>query len=290
MSSALRSLRIALGALLALLLAVVGIGYAMSERILRERHEISAPSFATRLPTDSASLAEGERLARTRGCFGCHGEHLEGAMFFSAPHVADLPAPNLTAVAARYTDAELERAIRHGVRPDGTALFTMPAEMYRSLSDEDLARLIAWLRTQPTREGESRPRWIGPLGRAGLVLGDLRSSRHWIETEGVLPRPADPALTLGHYVAATACTECHGSELRGDGESTPSLVAIAPAYTAAEFGEFFRTGRAKGGRELAMMSGVARRRLAYLRVEEVEGLHAYLLSLAAGSPTPPVAR
>ncbi len=267
---------------LAVLLAA-GVGYAMSERLLRERHTVDAPPFTLVLPTDSASLVEGERIARTRGCQGCHGEDLGGKVFFSEPNVADLIAPNLTALIPQRSDADLERALRHGVRPDGTALFVMPAEMYRSLSDADLARLLAWLRTVPPVEGEARTRHVGPMGRLGLLLGMFRTSVHYVQTESVLPAPTDSALRLGHYIATTACTECHGNAMQGDGEGSPAVPPILAAYSTAEFAAFVRTGIAKGGRDLPMMSGVARQRLVHLRPDEVESLYAYLISLNPGS-------
>lgn len=143
----------AVGYVLAGLGVVVLLGagavYAKSELELRERVVVDAPLFNTPLPTDSASLAEGERIAWTRGCFGCHGEGATGRVFFSEPRVAHVPAPNLTALVRQRSDAELERAIRWGIKPDSTTLLGMPAEMLRSLSDADLAPVIAWLRSRP---------------------------------------------------------------------------------------------------------------------------------------------
>jgi cytochrome c553 len=262
-------------------LALLGAGgiYARSEMIVRERFEVSAPPFALPLPVDSASLAEGERIALTRGCAGCHGEGVTGRVFFSEPGVAHLPAPNLTALVRQRTDAELERAIRHGVKPDGTPLFSMPAEMYRSLTDEDLARVLAWLRSLPEAPGETSTRRFGPLGRVGVALGQFRSSVYYVQTETPLAPPADSALRLGHYVAISSCTECHTNTMQGDDQGSPSIPAVLSAYTHEEFAEFLRTGVAKGGRELPMMSGVARGRLSHLTPAEVESLYAYLDSL-----------
>ena len=264
-----------------LLLALAGaaVVYAMSERVVRARHVISAPAFSTPLPTDSASLAEGERIAWTRGCQGCHGAQLEGKVFFSEPRIATLVAPNLTRLVPVRSDADLERALRHGLRPDGTTLLSMPSEMLRSLTDDDVARLIAWLRTQAPVDGNDGGRLVGPLGRVGLVGGQFRTSRYYIETETPLPPPADAALRLGHYIATTTCTECHGNEMQGV-DGSPALPPIVQAYARDEFAEFLRTGTAKGGRELPMMSPVARGRFVHLTGEEVDGLYSYLLSLA----------
>jgi cytochrome c553 len=268
-------------------LALLGAGgiYARSEMIVRERFVVDAPPFAHELPTDSASLAEGERIARIRGCMGCHGEGVTGRVFFSEAGVAHLPAPNLTAVVRQRTDAELERAIRHGVRPDGTSLFSMPAEMLRSLSDDDLARLLAWLRALPEAPGETSTKSFGPLGRVALALGQFRSSVYYVQSETPLAPPPDSALRLGHYVAISSCTECHTNTMQGD-DGSPSIPAVLSAYTHEEFAEFLRTGVAKGGRELPMMSGVARGRLSHLTPAEVESLYAYFGYLRSAASTP----
>jgi mono/diheme cytochrome c family protein len=269
-----RLLRWFLGAalvLVVLVLLAVGAVYVLSERPLRQTARVIVPPFAVPLPTDSASLAEGQRLAFTRGCTGCHGDRLEGRVLFSEPLVATVPAPNLSALARVANDAELERAIRHGIGRDGRALFAMPSNMYRVLTDQDLARLLGWLRAQPEQTDSLPARSIGPLGRLGFSR-QIHPARYYIETDTIPAPPEDPALRAGHYIAWSSCTECHGGALQGD-EGTPALGPIATAYSLAEMEEFFRTGLARGGRELSM-SAIARDRLSHLRPDEVASLHA----------------
>ncbi|WP_448202648.1 c-type cytochrome [Azospirillum sp. sgz302134] len=51
-----------------------------------------------------------------------------------------------------WTDAQIKRAITEGVRPDGTRLNPpMGYHFYKSMSDEDLSTLVAYLRTLPPR-------------------------------------------------------------------------------------------------------------------------------------------
>lgn len=280
-----RWLGIALGVVVALSVIGVVAVYALSARVLGEVHTVTGAEFAVALPTDSASLAEGERIAWTRGCFGCHGEGVTGRVFFSEAGVAHLPAPNLTRLVRQRSDVELERAIRHGVRPDGTTLFAMPAEMYRSLSDDDLARLLAWLRSLPEAPGETSERSLGPLARVGIVARQYNSSVYYVKTETPLAPPSDSALLLGHYVAISSCTECHGAEMTGV-DGSPSIPAVLSAYTHEEFAEFLKTGLAKGGRELPMMSPVARQRLSHLTPSEVESLYAYFGYLRSAASVP----
>jgi mono/diheme cytochrome c family protein len=279
MSRSVRLLALLLGMLLALVLLGAGGIWIASERVVRRVHEPAMPPFDVDLPTDSASIAEGERIARTRGCFGCHGARLEGRVFMSEPLVATLVAPNLTARVAEYSNAELERAIRQGYRRNGELLYGMPSEMYHELNDDDTARLMAFLRSRPRVEGERTVTSLGPLGRVGLLAGQFQSARHYIETESPPPPPGDSALRLGYYVARTSCTECHGNELAGDGEGTPALGPMAVSYTPEAFAGFLRNGVAMGGRELPLMSRTARGRFAYLTAEELASLYAYLRSL-----------
>jgi hypothetical protein len=119
MRRVLRWLGFAAAGVAALAVVAVLVVYALSERVLRRTYAPPvAPAFATALPADSASLAEGRRLALTRGCYnGCHGQGLAGSVFFDEPGVARLVAPDLAAAARRYSNAELGRVIRHGLRP-----------------------------------------------------------------------------------------------------------------------------------------------------------------------------
>lgn len=284
-----RWLRFAAAGVAALVLVALLVVYGLSERVLRRAYPApTAPAFAATLPADAASLAEGRRLAVTRGCYdGCHGAGLAGRVFMDKPGVARIVAPNLTAAVRRYSDAELERIIRHGVRPDGRSVFVMPSEMFRGLSDADLARLLAFMRSQPSLPDTLGPSvQVGPLGRLALARGVVEPTAVFVRRDSaavtVAERPVDAdALGLGRYVARTSCTECHGPDLRG-GDGPPSL-AIATAYAPAEFRHFLRTGEAKGGRELRLMSDMARNRFSQFTDAEIGALHAYLRTLAAQS-------
>ncbi len=65
----------------------------------------------------------------------------------------------------------------------------------------------------------------------------------------------------------------------------PDLVVVA-GYDEAAFASFLRTGIALGGRELPMMSGVARGRFAHLRDDEVRDLYAFLSERVARAAAP----
>ena len=66
----------------------------------------------------------------------------------------NISAPNLTpdpeTGSGRWTDDQIARAIREGVKHDDTILFPMmPYGEYKTLSDEDLASVVVYLRSIP---------------------------------------------------------------------------------------------------------------------------------------------
>jgi cytochrome c553 len=276
-------LAIGLGTLVILALGAAAVIYLASERMVRKTYDFPLSSIA--LPTDSFALAEGQRLATIRGCYnGCHGERLEGGVLIDEPLLARLVAPNLTQVVAQYTDAELERVIRHGIRRNRKSTLGMPSSMFYHLSDEDLAAIIAFLRSAPVVEGPSTEIRLGPLARVGLILGKYNPQAQMIDHDAprVAVRDTSDHLTFGKYLALTVCTECHGLDLRGNPDgSTPNLV-IAATYSQEGFTRLMRTGKASGDRELRLMSDVARGRFSHLTDGEIRALHAYLRTL--GSP------
>jgi mono/diheme cytochrome c family protein len=114
-------------------------------------------------------VERGEYLVRgPMGCGNCHtpqgpdgpdmSRELGGFLILDIPDVMTAWARNITpgSRVAQWTDAELARAIREGIRPDGSLIGPpMPFVMYRGLGDEDLAAIVAFLRTLPAVEGET---------------------------------------------------------------------------------------------------------------------------------------
>jgi mono/diheme cytochrome c family protein len=280
MKRVLRWLRNAVIGVIALaLIAAAGI-YAMSEVKLRRSFDARGTSVS--IPADSASIAEGERLALIRGCPGCHEPSLQGGMLVDDPMLARLASPNLTTAVREYSDAELEGIIRHGVRPDGRSVLAMPSDMFRLLDDADLGKILAYLHSAPQVPGQARMRKIGPLGRLGLALGKFKPAAEDVRRVELLsdsfPAAGSP-VAPGAYLARTVCTECHGAMLSGFEGETPDL-RIAAGYSPEQFVRLMRTGVALGEREVGLMSEVARGRFTHFTDEEIEALYAYLLSRA----------
>jgi mono/diheme cytochrome c family protein len=115
-------------------------------------------------------------------------------------------APNLTVLQA-WTDQELEQAIRYGVRPDGSVLLPpMPYEAYASLSEPDMAAIIAYLRSLSPIDNAVLPAELEP----GLQRDTIRSLP---EATRVEVPPRDVSVEYGQYlgVVVAACGQCHGA-------------------------------------------------------------------------------
>lgn len=278
MKQVLRLLVTGLVGLAALTITGLGLVYGISQRQLTRTYDMPLTAFRAQ-EGSPALVAEGERLARVRGCFGCHGPALEGRTFMDEPWVARIVAPNLTRVVPEYSDAELERLIRRGVRRGGGGVWVMPSNMYYHLSDDDLAAVVAYLRSVPPRDGPAFEVELRLLGRFEAVTGKYPPVTEEIDTAQprLMVDRSDP-VSWGRYLATTACTECHGATLEGGG-NTPDL-RIAAAHTREQFTRLMRTGIGLGERELGLMKRVALSRFSYLTDEEIAALHAYLLHRA----------
>ena len=263
-------------------LVVLGGVYVLSEAELRD--VAKDPPFDHAIPTDSASVERGRHIARTRGCFGCHGQELQGKDFgeqWDWPERA--VAPNLAAYARKYDAATLEAAIRQGIGADGRALTSMPSFNFARLSDEDTAALIAFLRSAPVVEGELPDPKLGWSVRWTFAIGAETHMAEWADRVPPLrvDAAAEPQRARGEYLAMTMCNECHGLDVRGQtlfGPPTPDLAIVA-AIEPEDFERLITTGIGLGGRALGLMGLVAPDRFPQLSEQEVADLYAYLSSL-----------
>lgn len=232
-----------------------------------------------------ARLARGEYLATAvAGCLYCHSELAIGepgagityrqgyegsGRSFTGEGLPFLHSPNLTphpnAGTGRWTDDMLARAVREGVGHDGRALFPMmPYANYRRMSDEDLASIVAYLRSlRPLATGQPKPEIPFPVNRL------INSAPQPIVEPVPEPDLSTPP-ARGEYITTLAgCADCHtpmnergeyllhlpfggGQPITIEGvrpmaasaNLTPSTSGI-PYYTEDLFLEAMRTGRVR---------------------------------------------
>lgn len=277
MNRLLRWLGLALAIVVALGIITFGVVYVLSERILRRTYEV--PIVAVSIPTDPADILEGRRLATVHGCFAdCHGNEGQGRVMFDQPMIARIVAPNLTAAVRKYTDAQLTTIIRQGVRPGGRSMLVMPSEAFVGLTDADLGKILAFLKSLPQIPGPGPLVSLGPVGRIGLVAGKFKMAAQLIAETIPPPEATTEEAAFGRYLARTTCAPCHGTDLRGasNPEFTSPSLQVVVAYSPDAFTELLRTGVALGGRNLRTMSPYARKNLSYLTDAEITALYSYL--------------
>ena len=262
-----------------ILLIVIALAtvYIWSAVILNKTYDI--PLSEVHIPNDTASIQEGERLVHIAHCSDCHGEHFTGAVFAKEAHVVELVAPNITRVIPTYSNAELERLLRHGVKKNGHSVYEMPADMFSQLKEESIGKMIAYFRTlRPLPDTlHNVATNFQCLGRLILIQGKITPIADLIKFNA--PRlyiPHDTSqISFGKYLAMTTCTSCHGENLKGEEEFTPDLV-IAATYTKEDFFKLIRTGVALGDRKLGLMTKIATNNLKYLNDNEINSIYAYL--------------
>ena len=270
-----------LGTIVVLLLLAAAAVWIISSRKLNSAVSTTQSHLAA--PT-RAQLADAPRQLKVLGCAGCHGAKLQGDAFLDDPKLATLYAPNLTLLAARATDQQLDRAIRQGVGVDGRALAVMPSQSYQFLTDQEAAALIAAVRHFPKTGSEQPARSVGPLGRIGLVAGKLHTAPSLVAEYRASPLPDfGRKFAAGRHVVQTRCSECHGADLKGK-ELEPGVVStdlsMVGAYDLEQFRTLLRTGVPPSRKKLGLMATVAKGDFSHLTDEEIEGIHAYLVERA----------
>ena len=272
-----------LAGLLVLAIAYVFIG---SQRIL-DRTYPKKPS-AVQSSATAEAVARGAHLTVVSTCTDCHGKDLTGIRL-PVPG-STFYAPNLTIMTRSFSDADIDLAIRQGLRPDGKSVLFMPSHGYASFTDDEVASMIAYLRSLSPRGAASSERHLGLAMRVAFVTGILRTEA--AEFTGI-PPPVDLGARYenGRHLAQVLCGQCHGVNLSGEPKRpvrpSPDLLVVA-GYDRDAFRTLMRTGRAPGGRQTVSMLRVAGGSFSNLTTEEIDAIYDYLVarwkSLAAHAP------
>lgn len=227
-----------------------------------------------------------ERLARGRylvqgllGCETCHspkdwsqhggpnlpGKELAGQVLPLTGFPGTMVAPNLTpdpqTGSANWTDDQISRAIREGIKHDDSTLFPiMPYREYRNLSDEDLASVVVYIRSLTPVSNALPPSKVNfPVNY--LVRNEPEPVTHSVAA------PATDPLSRGKYLVSVGCG-CHnvskglsfggGEHLVGPwGDVTSPNITTDPSgisyYSEAGFVAALRTGFVGARRLSAIM-------------------------------------
>jgi mono/diheme cytochrome c family protein len=256
--------------------------FAMAALLLAACHPQAKPlTYEGAGSTKQADkVAHGARLTFILDCTGCHGVNLQGKNMADKPEDGAMYSPNLTLLVPRYSDAELDQLLRHGIPKDHRRFWFMQVESFQFLSDADLAGMIAYLRSlQPG--GEQRPAFkFNSVEYKDVEQGIMGDAQAQIRKYRASP-PVDlgPRYAWGRYMVQTTCTGCHNNALQGWPNFTPNLD-IAGAYSKAELTRLLTNGQGKQGKDIGPMSGIAREYFSHLTPREREAIVDYILARA----------
>ena len=241
------------------------------------------------------------------GCGNCHTplgpngpvmeQNLAGRLVEKNPAFTAI-APNITPAGAvgGWSDQELARAIREGLRPDGSLIGPpMPYAMYRGLSDDDVMSMVLYLRNVPAVEGDP-----------GASTYNIPLPPAYGPPIDTVPHPEEGVtVAYGAYLAGPVahCMECHtpmgekgpmldtrlgagGFEFHGPwGTSVASNITPhedgIKAYTDAELADMIVKGLRPGGSPMLPPMPYG-----YLAQMTDDDLSAILLYLRALPPMP----
>jgi cytochrome c553 len=242
------------GALISLIALGSITAFGVSNRKLTEKFDVTLTTVV--LPDDAEAVAWGGHLVQSvTGCRDCHGADLSGTVM-SDDAAALMVAPNLTTgrggIGGELTVQDWVRAIRHGVRRDGSSLLIMPSYAYANLSDRDLGAMIAWLQQLPPVDHELPAFRLRPLGRALVAAGMFDEefvARKTQQRDSYDAVDAGMTLEYGQYLAAIGgCTSCHRPDLRG-GPAGPPYTPPPPATRTTALADWTRDDFVRAMRE-----------------------------------------
>lgn len=165
---------------------------------------------------DDALMVRGKYLTEgVVACANCHTargdkgqplfeQGLSGGMLFDddafkayAPNITPDPETGI----GKWTDAQLAKAVREGIRPDGSVIGPpMPIPFYRHLSDADLAAIIAYVKAQsPVHHVVKKSVYHIPLPpNYGPPVTNIKAP------------PSTDTVKYGEYLANIGhCMDCH---------------------------------------------------------------------------------
>ncbi len=183
---------------------------------------VAIAAFASGLTTAQTPLERGKYLVEgIAACGNCHtardakgqripAQGLSGGWVFDTPGFkayASNITPDADTGIGKWTNVQLVKAIREGVRPDGSIIGPpMPTAFLRDVSDADVAAIIAYMRAQPAvKNAVPKSVYKSPLPPShGPAVANVQA-----------PPRSDTVKYGGYLVAMGHCMECHTPMVKG---------------------------------------------------------------------------
>ena len=274
------------GAIAVLAVAAGLVGLQLADRKMARKVEVAVA--AVPYTTEAQALERGKYLFESRGCADCHGAQGGGREFINDGKLR-VAGPNITraGVTASYKPEDWVRTLRHGVKPGGQPAMIMPSEDFNRFTDQDLASLVAYVRSLPPQQGGAAVLELPVPVRVLYGFGAIQDSAAKINH--LLP-PAQPVAAAvnaqhGAYVA-NMCIGCHGEHLSGgnipggppDWPAAANLTpgpgsAMARYKDVAQFVAMLRSGKRPDGTPIKVMPFES---LAKMNDVDAQAVYAYL--------------
>lgn len=268
---------------------------------------MAAPTSAATAtpPFTHEQIVRGEYLSKAADCAACHtapdGKPMAGGLPIDSPF-GQIYASNITPSKiggiGGYSEAEFARAVRSGVRADGTRLYpAMPYPSYAGLTDDDVSALYAYF-TQGVEPVDTSPhatRLMFPFNQRWLMAGwnvlfaDRKPGEPVEGKSATWNRGRYLVETLGH------CDSCHTPRNFAMGEKaelglsggqvgswqapniTSDSISGIGGWTHAELVQYLRTGSVAGKAYAAGgMAEVIGKSLQYLSDDDISAIATYL--------------
>ncbi|MBB1600814.1 cytochrome C [Variovorax sp. UMC13] len=256
-------------------------------------------------PADATLVERGRYLAIAGDCAACHtntnaGKPFAGGYSIQSPLgviVATNITPSKTAGIGHYTEAQFARALRQGVRADGSHLYpAMPYTAYTQLTDDDTRALYAYFMhgVAPVDEAPTATGLPFPFNvRASMAVWNLM----FLDDRRFVPDGSrSQQVNRGAYLANALahCGTCHtprnalmaerGRRFLAGGQVgayyapniTPDAGGIG-RWSDAELLAYLRTGHVVGRSQASgPMAEAVEKSFQHLAVEDLSAIVAYL--------------
>ena len=215
----------------------------------RQHLVFAAPYPDVTASTDSTVIARGRYLVRdVAHCGSCHGDPTQRAQLvagadipLSGGYLFDIPpgkfySKNLTPDSATglgaVPDKAIARALRYGVGHDGRALLPFMEE--QGLSDDDLAAIVSYLRTQPPVHNQVPPHQTTVLGK--IIMATVLAKPVGPASSPPARSPRGASLETGRYLVESVglCWTCHTQRSRMSGALTGPRFGGTKGFDVSE--------------------------------------------------------
>ncbi|MFG0685353.1 c-type cytochrome [Pseudomonas sp. WSY_20] len=268
---------------------------------------------------EPALVSQGEYLARAGDCVACHtakdGKPFAGGLPMETP-IGTIYSTNITPSSegiGHYSFEDFDRALRHGVRKDGSTLYpAMPYPSYARLTEPDMQALYAYFMkgVAPVQEPNKDTdipwplsmRWPLSIWRS-VFAPDPEPWQPLPERDPVVDRGAYLVEGLGH------CGACHTPRALTMQEKALSaeegdafLAGSAPlegwvaknlrgdhkdglgSWSEAQLVQFLKTGRSDTSAVFGGMSDVVQHSMQYMSDADLTAIARYLKTLPPSNP------